>query len=248
MKAIVQNGPLVRACPSGVFILALLVLIVGCTGGASVLQQPPKTPVQIATIQAEFTLPSATPNPACLPPCFYNIVPGTTTITEAFRLLGATSLQIGNQNDGALIWTTQRPPREWRPEDTLVENNISFRQGIVSSIRIRPQQDITLQSIVSKYGDPEAVAVGKPGGSTALFETILLYPTKGLAFFGRWQPQSDFRTEVYTPHPETLVDSEIYYPPVGSTNLSVDDVNKWRASYVTDIYPWPGFGNLMESH
>jgi hypothetical protein len=241
----------VRIFLTCIFVLALLAPIAGCSGPASVVSQP-STPISVITMQptaqTKFSLPPVTPNPTCVPPCFYNIVPGKTTITDAFRFLGATSLQTGDQNDGALIWTTQRPPREWNAEVASVENSISFRQGVVSSIRIRPQQDITLQSVVSKYGDPETVAVGSPGGPSALFETVLLYPAKGLAFFGRWRPQSDTRSEVYTPHPETLVDSEIYFSPVSPTDLSVDDVNRWRASYVTDIFPWPGFGNLMEPH
>lgn len=128
----------------------------------------------------------------------------------------------------------------------MAENSILFDRGIVNSIQICPQQDITLQSVVSKYGDPEAVAVGSPGGPSPLFDTLLLYPTKGLAFIGRWLPQSNYRSEVYTPHPETLVESEIYFRPIDPVKLSVNNVNRWRATYVTGIYPWPGFGKLIE--
>ncbi len=243
----------VRTCLTLTYIsvLALFVLTVGCTGATLVTPQPSPsisvTPT-LSTTRSEFTLPSVTPDPTCLPPCFYTIEPGETAITDAFRLLGATTLQFGDQNDGALIWKTKPPAREWYAKSTFLENRISFIRGVVNSIQLYEKQDITLQSIVSKYGDPEAVAVGRPAGPLSLFDTILLYPTKGLAFIGTWSPQSDTRTEVYTPHPETLVDSEIYFAPMNFTMLSVDDVNKWRATYVTDIYPWPGFGNLIEPH
>ena len=241
----------VHTCFAYIFVLALLVLIVGCTGVASVTPQT-STPIPVttarSTMRAEFTLPSATPDPACFPPCFYNIVPGKTTITDAFKLLGASSLQFGDQNNGALIWKARPLAREWYARNAFLENRISFLQGVVSSIWIRAQQDMTLQNVVTKYGNPEAVAVGSPGGPSPLFDTVLLYPTRGMAFIGRWLPQSDTRTEVYTPHPETLLDGEIYFVPSSPTDLSVDDVNRWPATYVTDIYPWPGFGNLMEPH
>jgi hypothetical protein len=191
-----------RICFGYILVPALSILIAGCAG-TTVITSHSSTLASVMSSQSvgqsEFTLPPATSNPTCLPPCFYNIVPGKTTLTDTFKLLRATSLQIGNQNDGALIWETQRPPREWNTKVVSVENSISFLQGRVSSIRIRPPQGITLQSVVLKYGDPEAVAVGNPGGESALFDTLLLYPTKGLAFIGTWLPQSDYRTEVYTP-------------------------------------------------
>lgn len=225
------------------FALLTSLSVSACTASSS----PPsvtETPAPIGS----FKLPAMTPVPGCMPPCFHGIVPGKTTIAEAFRLVEATSLQTGNQNDGALIWETQRPPREWNTKGVSVENSISFRQGIVNAIRIRPQQDITFQSIVEKYGNPEAVTVGRSGGPSQLVDTVLLYSSKGLAFIGTWLPHLDTRADVYTPHSETLVDSEIYFAPVSPTDLSVDDVNRWRATYVDEIYPWPGFGNLMEPH
>ena len=221
--------------------LAILASSYGCTPTASLADRPAATQekVVLPTPIPEFALPTITPNPKCVPPCFYGIIPGRTTLTQTLSLLGASPLQVNPE--GNLRWQTIDPPRPWRPESRAADNFIWFQNGIVSSIRLVEQEKISLGDIVSRYGEPAAVAIGRPG-HVDLLDFMLIYPSQGLAFMGRKQPVSDDESQEFTPSPDILVVDRIYFPPMPSGQLTKEVVESWAASVLIDLYPWPGFG------
>ena len=225
-------------------VLVILALSLGCTPTVSSTIQPTITQEQVAspTPISEFVLPRNTPNPECVPPCFYGIIPGQTTLTETLALLGASPLQVNPE--GNLRWQSIDPPRPWRPESRVAYNFIWFINGIVSSIQLVEPEKIDLGEIVSKYGEPAAMAIGKPG-SVNLLDFILVYPTKGLAFMARKEPVTDDESKEFTPLPDILVVDRIYFPPIPSNNLTKEIVESWAASALIDLYPWPGFGKSV---
>jgi len=190
----------------------------------------------------EFALPAITPDPECVPPCFYGIRPGQTTLTDTLALLGASPLQVNPE--GNLRWQTVDPPRPWRPESRVAYNFIWFVNGIVSSIQLVEPEKINLGEIVSQYGEPAAMAIGKPG-HVNLLDFILVYPTKGLAFMGRKEPVTDDETKEFTPLPDIVVVDRIYFPPMPSDKLTKAVIESWAASVLIDLYPWPGFGKSV---
>jgi hypothetical protein len=225
-------------------VLAILALSVGCTPAGTSAVQPTATQVQTAspTSIPEFALPRNTPNPECVPPCFYGIIPGQTTLTETLALLGASALQVNPE--GNLRWQTIDPPRPWRPESRPAYNFIWFANGIVSSIQLVEPEKINLGEIVSRYGEPAAMAIGKPG-SVNLLDFILIYPDKGLAFIGRKEPVTDDESREFTPLPDILVVDRIYFPLMPSSKLTKEVIESWAASVLIDLYPWPGFGKSV---
>lgn len=225
-------------------VLAILALSLGCTPAVSSTIQPTMTQEQAAspTPIPEFALPAITPDPECVPPCFYGIRPGQTTLTDTLALLGASPLQVNPE--GNLRWQTVDPPRPWRPESRVAYNFIWFVNGIVSSIQLVEPEKINLGEIVSQYGEPAAMAIGKPG-HVNLLDFILVYPAKGLAFMGRKEPVTDDESKEFTPSPDILVVDQIYFPPMPSDKLTKAVIESWAASVLIDLYPWPGFGKSV---
>ncbi len=222
-------------------VLGILALSLGCTPAVSSTIQPTRTQEQAAspTPVFEFVLPRSTPNPGCVPPCFHGVIPGQTTMTDTLALLGASPQQVNPE--GNLRWQTVDPPRPWRPESRVAYNFIWFRNGIVSSIQLVEAEKIDLGDIVSQYGEPAALAIGRPG-HVNLLDFILVYPVKGLAFIGRKEPVTDDESKEFTPLPDILVVDQIYFPPMPSDKLTKEVIESWAASVLIDLYPWPGFG------
>ena len=226
--------------------LAILASSSGCTPTASLADRPAATQekVVLPTPIPEFVLPTITPDPKCVPPCFYGIIPGRTTLTQTLSLLGASPLQVNPE--GNLRWQSIDPPRPWRPESRPAYNFIWFRTGIVSSIQLVEAEKVDLGEIVSQHGEPAALAIGRPG-HVNLLDFILIYPTKGLAFIGRKEPVTDDESKEFTPSRDTLVVERIYFPPMTSDRLTKGVVESWAASVLIDLYPWPGFGKSVRN-
>lgn len=226
-------------------LVGTLMTVAGCMVNSSDTGQPPVSIETVAwlTPTPEFTLPASTPDPSCVAPCFFGIRPGQTTITETLALLKATTIQVG-QND-VLRWKTLAPARPWRPEARTFTNFIWFKQGVVSSIQIVEQREISFKEIVDEYGEPSAVAIGKPGGGVTLLDFILIYPSQGLAFLGRKEPVSDDKAIEFTPTSDILLATKIYFPPMSPTALSQKYVGSWAASSLIGLYPWLGFGKSV---
>ncbi len=83
------------------FIRFAMIVLVGftaaCGGGTSQTFQSTTVPnalLQLTPASKEFVLPPSTPNPECVPPCFYNIIPGRTTLTATLSLMNIAAEQI----------------------------------------------------------------------------------------------------------------------------------------------------------
>jgi hypothetical protein len=224
----------------------LALLLVTLLGGCSMSMSPtyqslPVSPTPKVKVThtpkpiSEITLPASTPDPTCLPPCFYGIIPGKTTLTETAALLGVPS-----PDHEALLWETKASRRSWYAPSQYLANHIWFQDEIVRSIVIREQRDVTFQEVVNRYGEPEVTAIGNPD-AMYMGDLFLLYPSKGMAFMGRFRSDQDGAVW-YTPMPDVFVDSEIYFPPMPAASLTAKIVQQWNASgTILGIFPWRGF-------
>ncbi len=196
----------------------------------------------VAMNTPEYKLPAATPDPLCVPPCFYGIFPGRTSAIEAISLLGGRPEEI-NTLDGSFRWKTKAPTREWYAPDQMIYNDVWFREGIVQSIVLNEQQDITLDAVVTRYGPPASMATGNPGG-VVLVDIYLIYPSRGIALLTRTKPRPDSSAGIYIPERDMLVDETIYFSPLITSSITSEVVEGWRASGAVHIvYPWAGFRN-----
>ena len=87
----------------------------------------------------------------CSAPCFLNIIPGMTLEKESLNILGT----LGN------IDNCDR----WDAVKNGIDNvRIYFNdEDIVSELSIKSSQRITVQQILDRYGDPDAVYVSAEG-------------------------------------------------------------------------------------
>jgi len=88
----------------------------------------------------------------CGPPCFWGIVPGETTEAEAIQILKAV---LGGVFEKCTVYNYE--PRGigcFRPN-----LGIEFRKGtdIVDGVGFRPSDRITLEDVIAKHGEPDAL-------------------------------------------------------------------------------------------
>ncbi len=121
----------------------------------------------------------------------------------------------------------------WRWAKNTGPNSIYLDLGVVTSIRLYFDSDVTVAEIIAKYGEPVAVRVGEaplPEEPYALLQMI--YPTRGIRFVVEISPRN---APVLAP---TTTVAEVRY----SIPQSMED---WRAiEYQKDLQPWPGYGQL----
>jgi hypothetical protein len=161
-------------------------------------------------------------------------------MTEALSLLNATPFQVNPE--GNLRWETVDPPRPWRSDSRPVTNYIWFEEGLVSSIQLAERQALSLGDIEAKYGEPAALAFGRPGHIN-LFDFIFLYPSKGLAFVGTRAETMEDGVKGILLTPDIPVMHKIYLPPISPAKLT-EELVAWQlggTSVVVRLCPWGGF-------
>lgn len=177
-----------------------------------------------------YVFPQITPSPKCLPPCFYDVMPGKTTITEALTLLHGSLDQV---IDHKLNWA----PASARLR--LPSNFVVFEQDIVNLVFLNESGMITFQDVVTQYGNPDSIVIGWPGGEMAVDDTILVYSTKGMAFLSS-ENRPNSPAERYILKPEMPVYGLIYFPP--STDKAQFTENTMAAiTSGLKIRNWSGF-------
>ena len=108
----------------------------------------------------------------CGPPCMWNITPGKTSKQEAIDVL----IQKGIYNDCQFFDNSSESGGRGIVCSPYIIVILNENEDIVSGIGFRPSQKITVEEIVSKYGDPSSVQVsmqGIPEGE--LHATMMLF-------------------------------------------------------------------------
>ncbi len=220
--------PMDRRSALGLLPVVIVLFVSGCTG--SVPTSPPATSLLRATPTPRYTLPAATRDPKCLPPCFRGIVPGRTTLTETLAILNISVNQI---KSGQFQWESAQSRRY---------NFVLFDRGIVNSIVIVSNEQDTFQDIVRMHGEPEAVVTGSPGGGTAWEIIVMAYPSRGLAYLGNVLPSEDEPPRHFVAEPDTRVTDQIYFMPGTAADLAKLYAWKGPACALVSVEQWRGFG------
>jgi len=116
-------------------------------------------------------------------------------------------------------------------------NSIFLRDGVVSTIYLSIDFELTVEEILTKYGPPEATNHGQGGVPEHPYEWMnLFYPTRGLQFVAMVLPWDQPVLE-----PTTRIFEATYVAPAKS-------FESWKALYPGgELHPWPGYGELETS-
>lgn len=121
----------------------------------------------------------------------------------------------------------------WRWAKHIGPNSIYLDLGVVTSISLYFDSDVTVAEIIAKYGEPTAVRISEallPEEPYALL--TMIYPTRGIRFIVEVSPRN---APDLTP---TTTVAEVHYSAPQS-------MEGWRAvEYQNDLQPWPGYRQL----
>jgi hypothetical protein len=170
----------------------------------------------------------------CGPPCFLGIIPNVTKENEAVRILEEKGLYkncnfVNNESESGL--------RGFTCSRHLVSVTFFPETNIVGGIGFDPSQEITIDMVIAKYGEPEAVMVSsiwftwekQPETSMAL-----IYNDINASVSLGTQNGNAFKLE-----PSTLIASIGYSKP-GFPSVEEDETGKKYLS------PWHGYGEYED--
>ncbi len=222
------------------------ILIVAAILIVSLVRCSPNSPGNSRATDLSSALPGTvpaspdSPNRECDLSCYAGITPGKTSLAEAVK-------QIQNlpQKPAGFDLIEVDHTFLWLPKLTTLKNRIHFTpQHIVDTMAIYEPDGSTLNEMVQKYGEPDMIILGSPGGGTPVEEFYVVYTTMGLAFGGE-KDASEFLDQPakrYIPEPDMLVNVVIYFIP--GSRETVYDQDAWRG-FVTErrsMSLWHGFG------
>jgi hypothetical protein len=158
----------------------------------------------------------------CGPPCFWDIIPGVTTEAEAIQIL---------QSRGLFQKCEAFAHSGGRGITCPSGIEIVFQQemDIVGVVGFQLSQAITIEDVIARYGEPDAVLVG----------VISRYPRTRMVLY-----YDDLKAELFLPWQE---DSK--FSVVASTKIEHISYNS-KVSYESsrsDSFPrWNGYGEYRE--
>jgi hypothetical protein len=185
----------------------------------------------------------------CEPPCWQGLTPGVSTheqvneFIRTSRLVNPQTLHISalRAGDGqrvgvSISWrTTVAPGRGY--------HDLARKGGVLKDIIIYPDYDITLDSLLEKYGPPEKVNVGITGsfGHVPAVGVTLFYPTNGFTAYFEL-PIDDARLG-----PDSTV-LRLWYsqaaPLERFLELGKGYLGGTPEQWLESLREWPGYGQL----
>jgi hypothetical protein len=162
----------------------------------------------------------------CGPPCFWNIIPGVTTIDEAEAVLEAKNITglctRYNNEEARTRGVTCYPGME-------LGIGFGFHEDIVTDISFRTSETITLDDVVEKYGEPSAVFVQYTGLPEEPYRTMtMLY-------------YDSIYTYLHLPEQESGV-FEVK-PSLEVQDIAYSSVDLYRRSRQRFSSDWKGYGS-----
>lgn len=178
----------------------------------------------------------------CTPPCWQGITPGVTTGEQALKILTDSPYikqesikQVGNMKFGGCTW-------DWRYPGRRVQSGLNWQSEIVESIRLDLTFDLTVQEVIERFGNPEAVSVVEGGQPENWYWLIVLrYPSQGIELTAY--------THEFSEHiePTTMIGAVLLYP-----RMNIEEMMKLEEESLSFPLPkdyfsdWQGYGNVPE--
>jgi hypothetical protein len=177
-------------------------------------------------------------NSLCMPPCWYQITPGRSTVNDVRELLP--SIEIIDPT--TLIWFEKwnifSGEVAWTYRDSRIGGDIFFVNDIVQSIVFHNYLSIKLKTLISVLGEPEHITFGKPASSALegyAIDAYILLDTKGVALLVPINVVPETSIE-----PVNVVKEIIYTDPSNfKNNLGTIFIDK--NDFVQRLFPWRGY-------
>ncbi|HUS69347.1 MAG TPA: hypothetical protein VM075_01050 [Anaerolineae bacterium] len=161
-----RGGPFVR-----LWVVSLGLLIAGMSSGCG--EAPP---VDISLLTGE----------PCAPPCWQELAPGESTEDEVAgfirtsRYVDPRTVYRGDMSRGGKVVGVGIQWRSTAADSRGVDSNIfDIEGGLLQSITIYPDCDVSLQDLLQKYGGPDKFTAHVEGVEHPYVAVTLYYPTHG---------------------------------------------------------------------
>ena len=179
----------------------------------------------------------------CEPPCWQGFVPGASTEDQIIDYLSDSDYVASHYRDTVggetIIW--------WQSSlsgrDQGTSNAFGIRKGVLSSMVVSLDYELTLDQLLAKYGPPEKLWVQWSAGGSAVVLVNLYYPSQGFIPQVELEPSNGY-------HELTAQDTVRrvwYFPPTTLeelANLGSSIPFPPREYVDTDVRDWAGYGRI----
>lgn len=169
--------------------------------------------------------------PTCQPPCWENIIPGTTLITSTIDVLtalsGTTSLRgptLRSDGNVEVLWefSSSRSSGGWI---------LSDKDYLVNQIILQPAYDqyLPIKDVITAYGSPTHVFVTRGGVEILAYSVHLIYMPSGLAL-ELLVPEHNYAAIITA---ETNIERISFFTPGGA--------GVYDSATLQRFQPWQGY-------
>ncbi|HUW96180.1 MAG TPA: hypothetical protein VMW58_10370 [Anaerolineae bacterium] len=179
----------------------------------------------------------------CGPPCWQGLVPGVSTEGQIEDFVSESDYVDDHYRDmhggETIIWWQAAPGGR----DQGTTNAFGIREGVLSSMVVSLDYELTLDQLLARYGPPEKLWVQWSAGGSAVALVNLYYPSQGFIPQVELEPSNGY-------HELTAQDTVRrvwYFPPTTLeelANLGPSIPFPPREYVDTDVRDWAGFGRI----
>lgn len=211
--------------------LLSLGLCVGCTG-------PP--PVEMSLLTGD----------PCEPPCWQGLTPGQSTEDDVLEFIQSsrfvdtrTVYRAAVSRGGQVVGTSI----QWRStaarSSNVDSNDFAIEGGVLKDMIIYPDYDVTLESLLQRYGPPDKFHVMVTGRHVPLLQVTLFYPSYGFT------ASLELPVEEPVLQPESTV-IQVWYSQAGPLETFIERGISYLGSYLGTtpeqwsefLRDWQGYG------
>lgn len=190
----------------------------------------------------------------CLPPCWYDILPGNTSTMIALnkvRLLdfvNPTSVERTNQavylgTDDAIRWNYQGT--------NDFGGGIYISEGTVKWVRVDHPEFLVLEDIIATVGEPDWVWAGRAGGAGNHHIFRFVFEERGLMLESRMYGDNSQMPETVIVRPDIEIDEAVYFMSQSLAQYLIEIRNVSQEELDENIHDydsWSGYGVDIKTH
>jgi len=188
----------------------------------------------------------------CEPPCWQGLTPGQSTEDDVLEFLRSSrfvdtrtiyraALSRGGQVVGTSIqWRSTAARRS-----NVDNNDFAIEGGVLRDMIIYPDYDVTLESLLQRYGPPDKFHVMVTGRHVPELRVTLFYPTRGFT------ATLELPADELVLRPETNV-IQVWYSEAGPLETFIELGISYVGTYLgttpeqwsQSLRDWPGYGAI----
>lgn len=182
---------------------------------------------------------------SCLPPCWNDILPGTTVKDDAVLILSNLEYVSPNSLSESKFSEPGAQGYKFRFRGGS-HGEIVIRDGIVFELFLEPDFYLTLSNLMDRFGAPDYLFIQSTGGNIVCYETHLYYPDRGIMLYLHECEKIGGEEQIRVISGEELVTNIVYFEPSTKSYEEVllelwqpyDETAQHISAYSE---PWDGF-------